>query len=100
MVKTSKKLEYYFDSNRYGYKEIQEAIENAKKDFPNKNFKTEIKLNDFGVYILTLYFQNEPSILNKINFKKKESPKKKPKEVLPLVRKYGQYKSTGVYRPI
>ena len=58
-MKQDKNLEYYFDSRIYTSEEIQKSIEQTKKDFPNKKVKVSIRLNDFGVYIITFKFENK-----------------------------------------
>ncbi len=73
----TKCLEYYLDSKEYGSKEIQESIEKTKKEFLNRNVYVDISLNDFGMYIITFYFENRNTIFNKIKiyFKKKNKDK-------------------------
>lgn len=61
-----KRLEYYFDSKEYTREQVEENIEEVKKEFPNKKIRVETELNDYGMYIITLYFQNKNTILNKI----------------------------------
>ena len=42
-------LKYYFDSKVYSHQEIQKNIEETKKEFPKKEVKVDIQLNQFGV---------------------------------------------------
>lgn len=69
----NKCLEYYLDSKIYGSKEIQESIENTKKEYLNKKVNVNILLNDYGMYVITFYFENKNNFFNKIKiwFKKK-----------------------------
>lgn len=104
----NKCLEYYFDSRIYGSKEIQQSIDSVKKDFPNREVKASITLNKFGMYVITFEFENKNTYFNKIKikFKKRfrkplllENGKKNKLEKYSEKNRYGQYKSTGKYRP-
>lgn len=97
----SKCLEYYLDSKLYGSKEIQDSIDKTKKEFLNKNVYVDIYLNDFGMYVVTFYFENKNNYFNKIKFKFKKRNKSKAKIRLEKYygNNYGQYKSTGIYKP-
>lgn len=107
MVVENKCIKYYFDSKTYSIQEIQENIEENKKEFPNKIIETEISINPYGMYVVNLYFKNKNNILKIIKTKKKKSIRKittKSKEQIRLEKycgkdKYGQYKSTGIYKP-
>ncbi len=98
-----KYLEYYLDSRIYSSEEVQQSIEETKKEFPNKKVKVTIALNDFGMYIITFKFENKNTYFNKIKIKLWQKFRK------PLMldngnrsgeRRYGQYKkSTKIYRP-
>lgn len=110
-------LKYYFDSKEYSNEEIQKNIEETKKEFPKKKVKVDIQLNQFGVYVITFYFENKNTIWSriKIYFKKKakkplllqEGNKRKiengsqTKNRLEKYygRQYGKYKETKTYRP-
>lgn len=74
----NKCLEYYMDSKTYSNEEIQKSIDNTKKEFSNKNVKVNIKLNEFGVYIITFSFENKNTFFNRIKliFKRKEKTKR------------------------
>lgn len=126
---TNKYLEYYLDSKIYTNEEVRKSIEETKKEFPNKNIKVNVSLNEFGVYIITFKFENKNTYLSKIKilFKGKRDnkliaeEKAENKSQRELQRKtknlkeqekiqnrvnqyfgnnlYGQYKSTGSYRP-
>ncbi len=107
-MKQDKNLEYYFDSRIYTSEEIQKSIEQTKKDFPNKKVKVSIRLNDFGVYIITFKFENKNNYFNKIKisfwkkFQKNECLEKEKKSRLEQYygeNRYGKYKPTQTYRP-
>lgn len=104
----NKNLKYYLDSRTYSNEEIQKSIEETKKEFPNKKVKVSISLNDFGVYVITFQFENKNNFFNKIKikfwkkFKKTlllENGNKNRLEKYYGENRYGQYKSTGTYRP-
>lgn len=110
-------LEYYMDSKIYSPKEVEENIEETKKDFTNKQIQVEITLNEFGMYIITFYFRNKNTIFQKIRLylkKKRKKPllleektktnkKEKRKNTNRLEKyyghSYGKYKKTGTYKP-
>ncbi len=115
-MKQIKRLEYYFDSKEYTQEEVEENIEGVKKEFPNKKIKVETELNDYGMYIITFYFENRNTIFNKIrvfikNRKEKtlllEEAKVKNINITKknnrlekyYGQKYGLYKETKRYRP-
>lgn len=117
-MKEIKRLEYYFDSNEYTQQEVEENIEGIKREFPNKKIKVEIELNDYGVYIITFYFSNRNTILNKIkifiknkkektllledrkgNLKVRNKKKKNSRLEKYYGKEYGTYKQTKKYRP-
>lgn len=104
----NKNLEYYLDSRIYSKEEIQKSIEETKKEFSNKKVKVDVKLNDFGVYIITFQFENKSNFLNIIKIKlwKKfqktlllDNGSKSRLEKYYGENRYGQYKATGTYRP-
>ena len=115
----NKCLEYYLDSRVYHKEEVQKSIEETKKEFPNKKIKVEITMNSFGMYVITFYFENRNNIFQKIrvyfrnkrrrtlllqerNIEEKDiDNKKKINKRLEKYygHKYGQYKSTGIYKP-
>lgn len=104
----NKQLEYYLDSRIYSSEEVQKSIDKTKKEFPNKNVKVTITLNEFGVYIITFTFQNKDTYFNriKIKFWKKfrkplllENGNKNRLEKYSGENRYGQYKTTRTYRP-
>lgn len=103
MEKNRKCLEYYLDSRIYNIEEIRKNIEETKKEFPKKEIEVDIKLNNWGVYIITFYFEDkkkkekpEISYIFEKAPQKKQNNKKKYYES----KKYGQYKETKTYRPI
>ncbi len=104
-MEQEKYLKYYLDSRIYSSKEVEQSIEKTKKEFPNKNIKVSIALNDFGMYIITFRFENKNTYFNKIKislwkrFQKPlllENNKKNNKN---NNKRYGQYKTTKTYRP-
>lgn len=115
-MKNQKCLKYYLDSKIYSTEEVQKNIEETKKEFPKKDIKVDVELNQFGMYIITFYFENKNTFWNKIIvfLKKNNKPKlllqenntnikTKDKEKSRLEkyygRQYGSYKKTGIYRP-
>lgn len=128
-MNSNKCLEYYLDSKIYGDKEVQESIDKAKKEFPNQNMNVSVLLNEFGVYVVTLEFENKKTFFHRIKIflRKKHNDKlllagsKEPQKnkyveqffeqenILAKTKerlqkysgdnKYGKYKSTGSYRP-
>ena len=125
----NKYLEYYMDSKIYSKNEVQQSIDNTKKEFPNKKIDVQVYLNKFSVYIVTFTFRNKDSffknIFIKLKVKRKNKlllaetmenrninnvnqiirTKKAKQEKLQqrfekyYDRKYGEYKKTGIYRP-
>lgn len=126
---SNKYLEYYLDSKVYSNEEIQNSIDETKKEFPNKNVKVNVFLNQFGVYVITFEFENKNTYFNKIKilFKRKKSKSllleeklenKKQKEFYKenksIIKKekqqkrfdkylgenrYGKYRDAGIYHP-
>ena len=99
----TKYLEYYMDSRIYSSEQVQESIEETKKQFPNKKIKVTLALNDFGVYIITFKFENKNNYFNKLIIRLK-SRFKKPMLLNEYLeqneqRTYGQYKTTKIYKP-
>ncbi len=108
MEKKEKCLEYYLDSKIYDREAIQRTIEEAKQEFPGKETDISIYLNEWGVYVINLYFRNKNNILQNVNAKIKPRKIKRKKfkpdysyqsNINVQPRKYGQYKSTGTYKP-
>lgn len=52
-------LEYYLDSRIYNLEEVQKNIEKTKQEFPKKEIKVNISMNQYGMYIITFYFENK-----------------------------------------
>lgn len=99
-MEENKNLEYYLDSRIYSSKEIQKSIEETKKEFPNKDVKVNITLNDFGMYIITFQFENKDTYFNKMKIKLwKKFQKITAREESSNPKIYGQYKPTKIYRP-
>ena len=61
-----KRLQYYFDSKTYTDEQIEEKIEETKKEFPKRRVDVGIKLNEFGVYIVTFYVEDKETYFTKI----------------------------------
>ena len=55
----------YFDSKQYNNQEILESVEQTKKEFEKKIINVEIKLNEYGVYVITYYFRTKENFLQK-----------------------------------
>lgn len=128
-MNSNKYLEYYLDSKVYSNEEVQNSIDKTKKEFPNKNIKVEVFLNEFGVYVITFEFENKNTYFNRIKvlLRKKHNNKlmlegnkeskyikelynkdrnsiKKEKEEKRIKKysgdnRYGKYKNTGIYHP-
>ena len=62
----SKCLEYYLDSQKYNYKDVQESIDETKKEYTNRDVTVEINMNQYGMYVITFYFENKNTIFNRI----------------------------------
>ncbi len=96
----SKCLEYYLDARKHDYEAIQKSIDQTKKEYCKKEVEVNVHVNKYGMYIITFYFKNKNSFLNKIRlyFKKKNnlllSEKNKKYE-----HKYGEYKNGIIYHP-
>lgn len=97
----SKCIEYYLDSRTYNQEELQKNIQETKKEFPKQEITVNVQMNKFGMYIITFYFENKNTIFNKmrIYFNKKNKRKLLLEENIKQSHKYGQYKSTGTYKP-
>ena len=105
-------LEYYMDSKIYTTEQVQTSIDETKKEFANKEVYSEVSLNEFGVYVITFYFESKNTIWNRIRifFKRKDNKKllleretKQDKTKSRLEKyygnTYGKYKETKTYRP-
>ena len=77
-----KVLVNYFDSEKYNDEEILESVENTKKEFDKKKIDVNIKLNKYGVYVITYYFKTKENIFQKIIIKIKEKRKAKKQLLL------------------
>ena len=96
-MRETKYLEYYMDSRMYTSEQVQESIEETKKEFPNKKIKVTLALNDFGVYIITFKFENKNNYFNKLIIRLKS--KFKNQMLLNEQKVYGQYRTTKNYKP-
>lgn len=105
----NKNLEYYLDSKIYTNEDVKQSIEETKKEFPNKNVKASIALNEFGMYIITLQFENKNTFFNRIvikiwsRFKRTlllgNGSKSRLEQQYKEEKRYGQYKPTRTYKP-
>lgn len=107
-MKENKQIEYYLDSRNYTNEEVEKSINETKKEFPNKNVKANVTLNEFGVYVVTFEFENKENFLNKIKIfftKNKSKEQRKSEKIQKRFEKYsksnvyGKYKSSGIYHP-
>ena len=106
MQQKVKCLEYYMDSRIYTSKQVQENIDETKKQFPDKKTKVTLALNDFGVYVINFKFENKNNYWDKIKIRLKSRLEKMPKINTSIGMKdyskpkvYGQYKQTKTYKP-
>ncbi len=60
-----KYLEYFMDSRIYSEQDIIKNIEETKRDFSNKNIKTNVMLNRFGIYEIVFEFKEKDTYINK-----------------------------------
>ena len=65
-MEKTKCIEYYLDSKIYSNEDVQKNIEETKKEFPKKDIKVDVKLNQFGMYVITYNFENKNTLFNKI----------------------------------
>lgn len=104
-MKKQKILENYFASNLYSNQEIQQSIEETKKEFANKIVDVDINLNEFGVYVVTYYFKTNENIFQRIMVKIKSKRKKNKQKLLQSRiekysnNQYGKDKETKIYKP-
>lgn len=111
MEREVKVLEYYFNSNKYNEFDIAQRLEEEKKGFPDRIIEMELKLNEFGMYIAKLKFRRKENKAIKVIKQNKlllmvKKYKNKPKAKIKRIekynvqpKKYGQYKSTGTFKP-
>ena len=116
-----KTVQYFFDARTYSKNQIIENLQTQREqDFFNKTAKINISLNEFGVYVVTYYFKVSENIFQKIFIKIKQRRKDKKIRLLQEKNgnleerkkdkiekrlekysgnKYGEYKSSGIYKP-
>lgn len=113
-------VENYFDAKLYTNQEIIESIEKTKKEYAKKIINVDVKLNEFGVFVVTYYFKVSENIFQKIFIKIKQRRKDRKIKLLQEKNenleerkkdkiekrfekysgnKYGEYKNTGTYKP-
>ena len=118
-------IENYFDATSYTNQEIMEKIEETKKEFSKKITNIDINLNEFGVYVVTYYFEVKENLFQKIfikikhrknknkikllqektvDFNKKSREERKKEKIKKRLEKYsgnkyGVYKETKTYKP-
>ena len=98
----SKCLEYYLDSSKYNYEEVQKSIDETKKEYDNRDVTVEVNINQYGMYVITCYFKNKNTLLNRIRvflMKRKQNRLLLQEKNYNSEHKYGQYKSTKTYKP-
>ena len=49
-----KTVELYLESQKYSNKEVIEHIERAVEEFPKKDVKVDIQINEWGVFVIRL----------------------------------------------
>lgn len=100
-MNNSKCLVYYLDSKKYNYESVQKSIDETKKEYNKKQIKVDVKINNFGIYVITFYINNKNTFFNKIRlfFRRKNKPLLQEKNVKKEEHKYGEYKSGTIYRP-
>lgn len=94
MNKKEKCVELYFDSKKYNNYDVLEYIKSTQKEFPNKEMNVKVDINEWGVYVIKLNFTDKDTYIT--SFVKS---KLKPKRKQYYGKKYGQYKSTQIYKP-
>ena len=123
MQSQNKYIEYYFDSKSYNkFQVLQNMEEEVSKEFPNQKAEINLKLNEFGVYVATLVFNNKKHgnvcFVNKDKSRALDDGRKENSNVLSRHRKnnrnkkvsryeavirenkvYGKYRETGNFRP-
>lgn len=112
MINNEKCMQYYFDSNKYTESEIMEVIKQEEIGFEKKISKIDIKLNEYGIFVVKLKFINNKLIFKKIKFDYEKNEKKQNKKIktknkyngyenyIGNDKIYGQYKPTKTYQPI
>lgn len=115
MLKENKCLEYYLDSKMFSRDMLQDIVNKAKKEFPEKQVEPKLYLNNWGVYILKIEFTDKDNYLNRrkqrkrnrkilmLNEKNEKIKEKRMQEELKKAeqdnKQYGQYKETKTYKP-
>ncbi len=56
MTNNVKTVELYLESQKYTNKEVIENIEKAVNEFPEKDVKVNIQINEWGVYEIKLEY--------------------------------------------
>lgn len=107
MINNEKCMQYYFDSNKYTESEIMEVIKQEEIGFEKKISKIDIKLNEYGIFVVKLKFINNKLIFKKVKLNFENSKKEKItnkykgyENYIGSNKIYGQYKSTKTYQPI
>lgn len=88
-----KKLMYYLNTEELKNGKLEETIDQTQKDFPNKEVKANIEINEYGVHVITFEFENKNSYFNKISiwFRKKKEQHLKKKMLAEKNRSYNYY---------
>ena len=57
MIKDNiKTVELYLESQKYTNKEVIEHIERAVEEFPKKDVRVDIQINEWGVFVIRLEY--------------------------------------------
>lgn len=87
-MRNIKCVEYYYDSSQYTKKQLIEIFSKDNEKYFDKIVKMDIKLNQWGVYIVKLEFEKKKKYLQKkfdnIKIEPKSLVRKKPS----VIKKY------------
>ena len=94
-------LVYYFDSKKYDYANVQESIDETKKEYNKKLIEVNVEINKYGMYVITIYIKNKNTFFNKIRlfFRKKNKPLLQASNNKEQEQEYGKYKCGILYHP-
>ena len=71
MTNNVKTVELYLESQKYTNKEVIENIEKAVNEFPEKDVKVNIQINEWGVYEIKLEYLDRRRRRGRTKWKKK-----------------------------
>lgn len=66
-----KTVELYLESQKYSNKEVIEHIERAVEEFPKKDVKVDIQINEWGVFVIRLDYIDQKRRRGREQWKKK-----------------------------